>query len=52
MRVLWAFDQERRSILVITHGFVKKSQKTPRREINQAQSKLKLYYQKGEKNEK
>jgi len=52
VRVLWAFNQERRSILVITHGFVKKSQKTPRREINQAQSKLKLYYQKGEKNEK
>lgn len=46
------FQSRKKIGFLITHGFVKKSQITPRREISRAQSKLRLYYQKGEKNEK
>ena len=33
-RVLWFYDKDR--IIICTHGFVKKSQKTPRKEIDKA----------------
>lgn len=40
-RILWFYDKNR--IIICTHGFVKKGQKTPRREIDRAQSIRQLY---------
>ena len=41
VRVLCAFDG--RSIIVLTHGFIKQQQKTPRTEIDRAARLLQLY---------
>ncbi len=42
---LFAFwDKERRSFIVCTHGFQKKTQKTPVREIKRAEAIMKEYY--------
>jgi len=40
-RVLWFYDKNR--IIICTHGFVKKRQKTPRKEIDKAQAIRQLY---------
>jgi len=42
-RVLWFYDKNR--IIICTHGFVKKGQRTPRREIDKAQSIRQLYFE-------
>lgn len=43
---LFAFwDKTTRSMVVATHGLVKKTQKTPAREISHAETIMKMYYQ-------
>ena len=34
-----------KSLIICTHGFIKKDQKTPLKEIEKAESLMKLYYQ-------
>ena len=47
---LFAFwDIERNTLVVATHGFVKKTQRTPRKEIDKALAIRKQYYE-GKKN--
>ena len=42
---LFAFwDKERRSLIIATHGFVKKTWKVPQREIERAEAIMKQYY--------
>lgn len=42
---LFAFwDRDRRAMVVTTHGLIKKTQKTPTREIHKAEEIMKLYY--------
>jgi phage-related protein len=41
LRVLWFYDQDR--VIVCTHGFMKKTRKTPRREIRQAKELRERY---------
>lgn len=42
---LFAFwDKESRSMVVATHGLIKKSQKTPTKEIRRAEGLMKMYY--------
>ncbi|WP_370863210.1 type II toxin-antitoxin system RelE/ParE family toxin [uncultured Duncaniella sp.] len=42
---LFAFwDKESRSMVVATHGLIKKSQKTPPKEIRRAEELMKMYY--------
>ncbi len=41
LRILWFYDQGR--IIICTHGFVKKSGKTPVQEISLAESKQRQY---------
>lgn len=48
IRVLWFYGAGNR-IIICTHGFIKKSQKTPQKEINRAIS-IKEQYLKAEKN--
>jgi phage-related protein len=45
-RVLWFYDKNR--IIICTHGFVKKGQKTPRKEIDKAQAIRQLYLEETE----
>ena len=40
-RVLWFFDSDR--IIVLSHGFLKKSRKTPERELEQARNARREY---------
>lgn len=43
---LFAFwDKETRSVVVATHGIVKKTQKTPSKEILRAEAIMKMYYE-------
>lgn len=42
-RILWFFDEKNRALIVCTHAFVKKQQKTPPGEIARAEERLKLY---------
>lgn len=44
LRVLYFYDEAERGIVVCTHGFAKKSDKTPRREIDRAK-RIKNTYQ-------
>lgn len=43
-RLLSFFDKDQRSLIITTHGFIKKSQKTPVREIERAEAIRKEYY--------
>lgn len=43
---LFAFwDKNTRSMVVATHGLVKKTQKTPTKEIERAEALMKMYYE-------
>lgn len=42
IRVLWFYDGGK--IVICTHGFVKKTPRTPTREINQAKALMKNYF--------
>ncbi len=44
-RLLAFWDKETRSLVVATHGFIKKKQKTPSKEIKRAQELMKIYYE-------
>lgn len=43
-RLFSFWDKGRKSLVVATHGFIKKSQKTPAKEIHKAEEIMKLYY--------
>ena len=43
LRVLWFYDEGR--VVVCTHGFIKKSKKTPRGEIQQAKEIHRRYFE-------
>ncbi|MBQ9473286.1 MAG: type II toxin-antitoxin system RelE/ParE family toxin [Bacteroidales bacterium] len=45
-RLLAFYDKKTKSLIVATHGFVKKSQKTPQKEIEKAERIMKEYYKK------
>lgn len=45
-RLLAFYDKNARSLIVATHGFVKKTQKTPAKEIERAERMMKEYYKK------
>lgn len=45
-RICWAYDRDRRQVIIITHGFIKKSQKTPKYEIEKAKYLLYEYLRK------
>lgn len=43
---LFAFwDKDSRSMVIATHGIVKKTQKTPSKEIERAEAIMKMYYE-------
>lgn len=44
-RMLAFWDKKNKSFVVLTHGFVKKTQKTPQREIEKAERIRKQYYE-------
>lgn len=44
-RLLAFWDKNTRSLVVATHGFIKKKQKTPSNEIKRAQELMKKYYE-------
>ncbi|MDO4524825.1 MAG: type II toxin-antitoxin system RelE/ParE family toxin [Bacteroidales bacterium] len=48
IRLLAFWDKERGKVVVVTHGFIKKSEKTPQQEIRKAES-LRLEYYKSKK---
>ena len=49
----WDKTDNKETLVLATHGFVKKSQKTPKKEINRAEEIRKEYFeQKTKKNEK
>lgn len=43
-RLLAFWDNERRALIVATHGFVKKTWKVPQKEIDRAEAIMKQYY--------
>lgn len=43
-RLLSFFDKDTRSLVITTHGFIKKTSKTPRKEIDKAVAIMKEYY--------
>lgn len=43
-RLLAFWDKKKRSLIVATHGFIKKTQKTPKKEIDKAEQIRKEYY--------
>ena len=45
-RLLAFYDKNAKSLIVTTHGFVKKTQKTPAKEIEKAERIMKEYYKK------
>lgn len=43
---LFAFwDKDRTAMVIATHGLIKKTQKTPQREIQRAEEIMKIYYE-------
>lgn len=48
-RILAFWDETRRSVILATHGFVKKTQKTPQNEIAKAEAIKSMYYQQHKK---
>lgn len=49
-RLLSFFDTESRALIITTHGFIKKTQKTPAKELERAEAIRKEYYK--QKNKK
>ena len=50
---LFAFwDNEEKALVIATHGIIKKTQKTPSKEIKKAEEIMKLYYQQKNENGK
>ena len=45
-RLFSFWDTERRAVVIATHGIVKKTQKTPRREIEKAENIRRIYFDK------
>ena len=43
-RILAFWDKQRKSIVIATHGFVKKTEKTPAKEIARAEAIMNEYY--------
>ena len=43
-RLLAFWDTDAETLVIATHGFVKKTQKTPSKEINKAEAIRKLYF--------
>lgn len=43
-RILAFWDKQQQSLVIATHGFVKKTQKTPPKEISKAETIMKDYY--------
>ena len=50
-RLFSFWDKERKSLVVATHGIIKKKQKTPPKEIQKAEVIMKLYYEQFNENE-
>ena len=50
-RLLSFWDKEERSLVVATHGFTKKAQKTPKKEIVRAEAIMRWYYEQKSKNQ-
>lgn len=44
-RLLAFWDTESGALVIATHGFVKKTQKTPRNEIDRAEAIMKQYFE-------
>ena len=44
-RLFSFWDKDRKSLVVATHGIIKKKQKTPIKEIQKAEAMMKLYYE-------
>ena len=44
-RLLSFWDTGSETLVVATHGFIKKTQKTPRKEINKAEAIRKIYFE-------
>ena len=44
-RLLAFWDKESKSLVIATHGFIKKTQKTPEKEIDRAEALRTEYYQ-------
>ncbi len=44
-RLLAFFDKDERALIITTHGFIKKTQKTPAKEIERAEAIRKEYYE-------
>lgn len=44
-RILWFFDEDENAVIVCTHAFSKKKDKTPPNEIERAQERRRLYYE-------
>ena len=44
-RLLAFWETDAETLVVATHGFIKKTQKTPRKEINKAEAIRKLYFE-------
>lgn len=44
-RLLAFWDTESETLVVVTHGFIKKTQKTPRKEISKAETMRKMYFE-------
>lgn len=44
-RLLAFWDTESETLVVATHGFIKKTQKTPRKEINRAETIRRIYFE-------
>ncbi|MCD8387007.1 MAG: type II toxin-antitoxin system RelE/ParE family toxin [Bacteroidales bacterium] len=45
-RLLAFWDTDERALIITTHGFIKKTQKTPKKEIERAEEIKKKYYEK------
>lgn len=43
-RLLAFWDTEKEALVIVTHGFVKKSQRTPTKEIAKAEEKRRAYF--------
>lgn len=44
-RLIWFYDEQEKSLIICTHGFVKKRDDTPGAEIVRAQERRNIYYQ-------
>src|SRR3989339_1083558 len=48
----WDKTDNKNTLVICTHGFIKKTQKTPQSEIDKAERIMKLYFQELKKNKK